>query len=94
MSERNTPITEADILSQVVAPDQADLPPEFARSILNLKFSQAALDRMKELAGKNNQGLLTEAERAEMEKYMRVGNFLDLMQAKARLSLQTADSAD
>ena len=87
-----TPITEADILSQVVAPDRADLPPELARSILDLKFSRAAVARMNELAEKNNQGILSDSERQEMEKYMRVGSFLDLMQAKARLSLQNADS--
>jgi uncharacterized protein YnzC (UPF0291/DUF896 family) len=90
----NTSITEADILSQVVAPDRADLPPELAQSILDLKFSHAAVDRMNELADKNNRGILSDAEREEMEKYMRVGSFLDLMQAKARLSLHNADSTE
>ena len=66
--EMNPPITEADILSQVVAPDQADLPPEFARSILGLQFSETALERMNELAERNNQGILTESEREVMEK--------------------------
>ena len=44
---------------------------------------------MNELAEKNRQGTLTESEAAEMEKYLRVGNFLNLMQAKARLTLAT-----
>jgi len=42
---------------------------------------------MNDLAERNRQGTLTEAERQEMEKYLRVGNFLNLMQAKARLAL-------
>ena len=84
-------ITEADILGQIVSPDRAGLPPEFARSILGLKFDERALNRMKELADRNNRGTLTDDQRAEMQKYTRVGNFLDLMQAKARLSLKNAD---
>jgi uncharacterized protein YnzC (UPF0291/DUF896 family) len=61
--------------------------PEFAPAILDLRFDQAAVNRMNELAEKNRQGTLTEAESDEMEKYLRVGNFLNLIQAKARLSL-------
>jgi uncharacterized protein YnzC (UPF0291/DUF896 family) len=94
MSETNTPVTEADILGQIVGPDRADLPPELARLILNLKFNHAALDRMDELAEKNSQGILSEAEREEMERYMRVGSFLDLMQAKARVSLRNLDCTE
>ena len=83
-----TDITEADILSEVVAPDQPGIPPNFARSILELAFTDQAKTRMDELAEKNRQGSVTEHERAEMEKYMRVGNFINLMQAKARRSLR------
>jgi len=36
---------------------------------------------------KNRDGTLTEAEHAEMANYVRVGTFLNLMQAKARHSL-------
>jgi hypothetical protein len=89
MSDIQMPITEADILAQVVAPGEPGLPAESARAILDLHFDQAALRRMGVLAEKNNQGILTVAESEEMEKYLRVGNFLDLMQAKARLSLKS-----
>ena len=88
------PITEADILNQVVAPDQPDLNPEAARSLLDLCFTDDAQDRMRELMDKNNKGTITEAEQSEMQKYLLVGTFLDLMQAKARLSLATSGSAD
>ena len=88
MAQTDTPVTEADILRQVVAPDQGSLSPESARAILDLRFSQAARDRMMELADKSNRGTLSAAEQQEMEKYARVGNFLDLLQAKARLSLK------
>ena len=81
-------ISEADILSEVIAPDQPGLPPESARSILELAFSEQARQRMDELAEKNRQGTVIEGERVEMEKYLRVGNFINLMQAKARRSLR------
>jgi hypothetical protein len=46
---------------------------------------------MRELADKNNRGTLTEGERAMMESYRRVGKFLAIIQAKARLSLKHQD---
>ena len=82
------PITEADILSQVVSPEEPNLPPEVAQAILRLGFRGTALTKMRELLDKNNRGLLDSAEQAAMEKNLRVGQFLDLMQAKARLSLR------
>ena len=81
-------ITEAEILAQVVSPGEPDLPPEAAHAILRLSFHGAALTKMRELVDKNNRGVLDAAEHAAMEKYLRVGQFLDLMQAKARLSLR------
>jgi len=86
-------ITEADILAHVIAPDQPGLPPESARAILALQFDQTALARMNDLAEKNRAGTLTEAERIEMEKYLRVGQFLNLLQAKARVSLHGLSSS-
>ncbi len=81
----NSTLTEAHILEQVVMSDQAGMSPESARAILDLRFDPPALSRMNELAEKNRQGTLTESERQEMDRYLRVGNFLNLMQAKARL---------
>lgn len=87
-----TTITEADILDHVISPDQPGLPPEFARAILELKFDQTALERMNDLAERNRAGALSEAECMEMEKYLRVGQFLNLLQAKARVSLRGMSS--
>ena len=85
-------ITEADILSQVIAPGQSGLSPESARSILELRFSDAAKDRIRDLMNRNNRGTITDAEVFELEKYLRVGMFLDLIQAKACVSLRQQDS--
>jgi hypothetical protein len=80
-------ISEAEILWQVVAPGQAGLPSEVARIILDLRFGPDALRRIDELAEKNRLATLTSAERTLLENYQRVGNFLNLLQAKARVSL-------
>jgi hypothetical protein len=37
---------------------------------------------------KNNAGTLTDADRLEIERYVRVGNMISLLQAKARLTLR------
>jgi uncharacterized protein YnzC (UPF0291/DUF896 family) len=88
MRQEETMITEADILSQVVDPDNPDLPIAVARSILVLRFNDAAVERMNTLAERNRQGTLSPTEHDELEKYLRVGQFLNLLQAKARLCLQ------
>lgn len=45
---------------------------------------------MRELLEKNRASSLTKEEDEELENYCRVGQFLDLVRSKARLSLQTA----
>lgn len=87
MATAPTEITEAEILSEIIAPDQSTWPEASAREILSLQFNPQAIDRMNNLAEKNRRGELTEAERSLLESYQRVGSFLNLLQAKARLSL-------
>ncbi|PWU10593.1 MAG: hypothetical protein C5B50_25335 [Verrucomicrobia bacterium] len=86
-------ITEADILKEVIAPERAELPEEAARSILSLRFSERARQRIQKLLQANNHGKLASEERAELDKYLRVGQFLDLLQAKARISLARSGGA-
>ena len=83
-------VTDARILSEVIAPERPDFAPEMARSILTLRFSETQNTRMRELAETNGQGTIAETELAEMESYRRVGNLLALLQAKAGLSLKGA----
>lgn len=80
-------LTEADILSEMIAPDGGDFPPDTARALLDIKFTPKAVSRMNELAEKNRHDSITDNEKDEMEKYRRVGNFLSVVKAKARLSL-------
>ncbi len=79
---------EAAILTRVIRPDKDDLPAEQAKALLRFKFEQSDLDRLHELVVKNQDDDLTPAEKEELEGYLRVSAFLDLMHAKARYSLR------
>jgi hypothetical protein len=80
--------SEADVLAEVVAPDEANYPPELSEALLKLKFSSKAAQRMHELAEKNQRGDLNESEQRLLESYRRIGSLIHLLQAKARLSLK------
>lgn len=84
----------AEILKEVVAPEAPNLKPDVAQWMLTLGFSESRRNRMLELAELGNRGELTDAQQEEMDNYRRVGNFLSLLQAKARLSLQQTTQAN
>jgi hypothetical protein len=82
-------LTEMDIFSDVIASDVGDMPVSVAQSILRWKFSKQALSRMNQLARKNRTSRLSATDKIELDNFMRVGTFIDLIQAKARLSLKS-----
>ena len=63
------------------------LSPEKAEAIVSLAVSPEDQERMRELMERNNQGTLTDSERAEMEGFRRVGTLLGILQSRARLAL-------
>ncbi len=83
-------ISESDILAEVLAADEGDLPPDVAQSVLRCKFSSRTAKRITQLAQRNQRGTITAADRETLERYVRAGSLLNLVQAKARLSLKTA----
>ena len=85
--------SDAAILSRLIRPDEDDLPAEAAAAWLGIRFEDRDLDRMHELAGKNQEDRLTPAERSEMENYRRVSFLLDLIHSKARRSLKKSKEA-
>ena len=86
-------MTEADILADVLTASEGDLSPEVARSVLRWKFSRQATSHINKLAARNMKGSISTAEREELERYVRVGSLINLLQAKARLSLQESYSS-
>lgn len=86
-----SPISEADIFADVIGLDDDKFTPDVARSVLQWKFTDRASNRMSDLADRNNKGTITDVERDELECYLRVGSFINLVQAKARLSLKDSE---
>ena len=84
------PVTDdsfAEVWERTVPPHGNDLSVHAARYFLNLRFMDADLARMNELAARARVGSLTPGEEAELGNYMQLGWFLDLMKSKARLAL-------
>jgi hypothetical protein len=79
---------EAAILARVIQPDNHNLPLAAARALLKFEFNMDDRQRMHDLAVKNQSGKLTSTEKRELDGYLRVGRLLDLLGAKARLSLK------
>jgi len=83
-----SPITPTEILDEVIQPIEPSFAPDFARVVLKLQLSEAAQQRIRDLLQRNNAGTLQTAEKAALENYLLVGQFIDLLQARARASLQ------
>jgi hypothetical protein len=90
MPKSQTPTSnEAAILSRVIQGSKLRLSPEAARALLDLGFTEEDRKKMHDLAVKNQQGKLSAEEERELDSYVRVGRFLDLLSAKAAKSLQS-----
>jgi len=59
-----------------------------ARALLDLKLPPADIDRINVLSAKAQEETLTADETRELGSYLNVGRTLELIKAKARLSLQ------
>lgn len=79
--------SEADILNELIDSDDGTMSVECARTLLRLHFSERAKRRMRLLLKKGNSGQLTSNEEIELDRFRRVGMMVDLMKAKARLTL-------
>jgi len=85
-----TSISEADILEHVISPVDGGLDQDAARAFLKLKFDKEATKQIRQLLQKNNRGSISAEERITLEKFLRVGKFIDLLHAKAHCSLKKA----
>ncbi len=82
--------TATIIWSRILDTEQGDWSPEMARGILSMKLLDADRERMSELAAKAGEQTLTSDEEIEIESYRQVSRLLELMKAKARVSLKRA----
>ncbi len=66
---------------------------EAAQAVWNWRFSDKAVRQMRSLLDRNNKADLSPSEHEELESYVRVGLLLDVVRAKALLSLKQVNSA-
>ena len=83
--------SDVDVLSEILLSDTTELTPAAARWALNLRLSTSQEFRLAELLALGNKGGLTKSERAELERFMRVGGWLSLLHARALATLAEAD---
>ena len=81
-----SPKTQGDLFLRLW--DREKLTPTLARHILKLGFSPDDLERIRDLSVKNRAGTLTQAERRELDEYLRVGMQLSILQSRARKHLK------
>ena len=79
---------EAAFLARNMHPERDDMTQESAKALLLLGLEPEDSDRLHLLVTKN-QDALTTAEKAELETYLRISSFFDLMHAKARHFFKT-----
>jgi hypothetical protein len=87
-------VAEGQIWDRVLRPATKTLSVEAARSILRLEFAPEDKERMRELAAKAREDLLTAADVVEVREYEQVGNLMALWKSKARLRLKLANSSN
>ena len=79
------PPQDTAIFSRLLDETPARFSPEFAEYIVGLRFGSPDTQRMQELAQKARDGELDEVEQVEIDSYERVGQLLNVLQAKARM---------
>ena len=88
MSSASGTVTEGEILSHAIETIGASHWHSFAPMVSELTLPARDLDRVDCLLEKSRNASISDSERAELEKYLRVANFLDLMRARALHELQ------
>jgi len=86
-SKLPNPNREADIWARLMRAQKDELSSEAAEFLLSVNFEEDDRQRMLQLADRSEAGTLTTEEGAEFDSYLHVGNFLAIMQSKARIAL-------
>lgn len=83
----DTGIPTATALDRLLDPLSRTLNAEAARAIIGLRIEPTVQARIDELADHCNEGLLTDAERAEYEGFVAGVGLVNVLRAKARRAL-------
>ena len=87
-SETTLEKSEAAIFGRVFTNGKQALSRELARQVLGLTFGEQDKARMHELAVKNQEGRISPEELRVLDSYIKAGDLLAILQAKARKVLE------
>ena len=87
-SQLLSPNREAAIWARLIRAQKDELSSGAAEFLLSIGFEDRDRQRMLELAERSEAGTLNAEEQAEFDSYLHIGNFLAVMQSKARLALK------
>ena len=82
------PPSDLAILRRIVDRGHSAISPEAAQAIQRLDFDVTDRRRMNRLAAKNRSGRLTQAEEAELDNFIHVGQVLGILKSKARKAIK------
>ena len=85
-------IPSISLLDRLLDPLSRCIRGEGERDLISLRADSALQARIDELARRCDEGTLSSAERDEYETYVRFGNFIAILQAKARLHQKEASA--
>jgi hypothetical protein len=80
--------TQNAILERAINPKAGNWSASTAHSLLEIKLTDRDLARADELARKAGEGTLSDAELAELNSFRHAGRVLEMLKAKARISLK------
>jgi hypothetical protein len=82
-------VSQPSPLERLLEPLAAGLTSEMAQYIAAFRADADVQHRIAELAGKANEGELTESERREYEEFVEAGTLIAILQSKARKRLRS-----
>jgi hypothetical protein len=84
---------DRSILQRIFDTKGRKFPPEVAGFILELSLTNADHERIAFLSDKANEGVLTPAEHDELATYVLLGDFLTIMQSRAKAAMNQSPAA-
>jgi hypothetical protein len=84
----------ASVWDRLLATDENPLTKEAAEFVLRMRFSDADVRRVEELAERCQLGQLTAKERAEYEEFVRADTVLAIWKSRARMALRNSNNSD
>jgi len=85
------PRPSESVLDLMIDPVVRCFDAESARRLLDVRIDPAVQERVAALAAKANEGVLTEAERAEYEACVNADDFISILKLKARRYLSALE---